>query len=65
VKEYFWRHEKERARVRQNRKRRREMGRLDAYRSEEISLITRRDLNAMRGRSRAPFAEDRATMRSW
>ena len=65
VKEYFWRREKERAQVRQNRKRRREMGRLEAYRSEEIKLITRRDLNAMRGRSRAPFAEDGATMRAW
>jgi len=64
-KEYFWRREKERAKVRQNRKRRRETGRLEAYRSEEIRLITRRDLDAMRGRSRAPFAEDRATMRAW
>jgi hypothetical protein len=64
-KEYFWRREKERAKVRQNRKRRREMGRLETYRSEEISLITRRDLDAMRSRSRAPFAEDRATMRAW
>jgi len=64
-KEYFWRREKERAKVRQNRKRRREMGRLEAYRSEEIRLITRRDLDAMRGRSRGPFAEDRATMRAW
>ena len=65
VKEYFWRREKERAKVRQNRKRRREMGRLEAYRSEEIKLITRRDLNAMRSRARAPFAEDRAIMRAW
>ena len=65
AKEYFWRHQKDRAKVRQNRKRRREMGRLDAYRSEEIRLITRRDLNAMRGRPRTPFAENRATMRAW
>lgn len=65
AKEYFWRHQKDRAKVRQNRRRRREMGRLEAYRSEEIKLISRRDLDAMRGRSRAPFAEDRATMRAW
>jgi hypothetical protein len=65
AKEYFWRHQKDRAKVRQNRKRRREMGRLEAYRSEEITLITRRDLDAMRGRPHAPFAENRATMRAW
>jgi hypothetical protein len=65
VKEYFWRHQKDRAKVRQNRRRRREMGRLEAYRSEEIRLITQRDLDAMRGRLRAPFAENRATMRAW
>ena len=65
VKKYFWRHQKDRAKVRQNRRRRREMGRLEAYRSEEIELITGRDLDAMRGRSRAPFAEDRATLRAW
>jgi hypothetical protein len=64
-KEYFWRREKERANVRQNRKRRRETGRLEAYRSEEIRLITRRDLDAMRGRSHARFAENSATMRAW
>jgi hypothetical protein len=49
AKEYFWRHQKDRAKVRQNRKRRREMGRLDAYRSEEIRLITRRDLKGDAG----------------
>jgi len=65
AKEYFWRHQKDRAKVRQNRKRRREMGRLEAYRSEEIELITRRDLDEMRGSWRAPFAETRATMRAW
>jgi hypothetical protein len=64
AKEYFWRHQKDRAKVRQNRKRRREMGRLEAHRSEEIRLITRLDLEAMRGRSRALFAETRATMRA-
>jgi hypothetical protein len=64
-KEYFWRREKERANVRQNRKRRREAGRLEAYRSEEIRLITRHDLDVMRGRSRTPFAENSATMRAW
>jgi hypothetical protein len=65
AKEYFWRHQKDRAKVRHNRKRRREMGRLDAYRSEEIRLITRRDLKAMRAKSRAPFAENIVTMRAW
>ena len=52
AKEYFWRHRKDRATVRQNRKRRREMGRLEAYRSEEITLVTRRDLAARHGRLR-------------
>lgn len=55
--EYYWRHRNDRAVVRQNRKRRRELGLLDAYTSETISLLTRGELDALRDKAEVPFAE--------
>jgi hypothetical protein len=63
-REYFWRKKKDRATVTRNRIRRRAMGLVEPYWSERIELITRRDLDAMRGRPRAPFAENIVTMRA-
>jgi hypothetical protein len=39
--EWYWRHKRNRATVRQNRGRRRAMGLLEPYTSEEITLLTR------------------------
>jgi hypothetical protein len=55
-REYFWRCKGDRARPMRNRKSRLEMGAEDPYRTRTYSFVTRRDLDARRGRD-APFAE--------
>ena len=47
---FFWRRQRDRACVTRSRKYRREHGQLAPYSSEEIELLTRRELDAIRGR---------------
>jgi hypothetical protein len=51
---FFWRRKRDRASVTRSRKYRREHGQLAPYSSEEIELLTRRELDAIRGRPGMP-----------
>jgi len=56
--EWYWRHKRDRATVRQNRGRRRAMGLLKPYTSEEITLLTRGAMGV------TPFAHQQVMMRA-
>ncbi len=62
-RQYFWRCRGDRAKPTRNRKSRLEMGAEEPYRTRTYKFLTRRDLDASRGRD-APFAESPAMIRA-
>jgi hypothetical protein len=62
-RQYFWRCRGDRAKPTRNRKSRLEMGAEEPYRTRTYKFLTRRDLDARRGRD-APFAGSPAMIRA-
>ena len=62
-RQYFWRCRGDRAKPTRNRKSRLEMGAEEPYRTRTYKFLTRRELDARRGRD-APFAEGPAMIRA-